>query len=369
MEQKKQVLIVGPTDLNGRAVGGIGSLLSAIFDNQEMFFKFGYEVSPFNTCLVKRDSNGAGKFNFKNVINFLKLRQKLKKTCKNNNFCVVDIHSSVGNGLLKDLLLAKRIRKIVPKIVFHIHSSDPGVIFPHNSFLRKFVLKTIRNCCDAIVLLSSSIKSELVSNGIDSDKCFVIPNFVSISVSKDQILKKIEVRQASNSLNLIYLGAIYKEKGVFDLLTSLEKISIPYKMRICGSPVSEKDKKTLVSFCEKNKNIEFLGFVSGTKKYDVLLDSDVMILPSYSEGLPMSLIEGITCGCYLLTTNVGGIPEFFSDAGIIVNPGDCSTISNSILSIYKNKEKLGKFQMRNYELSSRFSKEEFISSLCSVFSK
>ena len=69
-----------------------------------------------------------------------------------------------------------------------------------------------------------------------------------------------------------------------------------------------------------------MKLVSGHKKEMLLNLCDAYILPSYTEGLPVSILEAMSYGKPILATPVGGIPEVVIDNGILFQPGDLSAI-------------------------------------------
>ena len=82
----------------------------------------------------------------------------------------------------------------------------------------------------------------------------------------------------------------------------------------------------------------FEGWVSGEKKTRLLNWADVYILPSFNEGLPISILEAMSYGCPVISTPVGGIPEVVRDNGTLVTPGDSEEIFRAIAKYVDNPE-------------------------------
>jgi glycosyltransferase involved in cell wall biosynthesis len=84
----------------------------------------------------------------------------------------------------------------------------------------------------------------------------------------------------------------------------------------------------------------FLGPVSGIKKEQAFLHADVFVLPSYSEGIPQSMLEAMAYGLPVVVSGVGGIPEVVREGveGIIVKPGDIEGLCQALRQVMESVE-------------------------------
>ena len=84
--------------------------------------------------------------------------------------------------------------------------------------------------------------------------------------------------------------------------------------------------------------VNFLGTVNNIK--ELLVQTDVFLLTSTTEALPVSIIEAIAMKCPVIGTNVGGIPEIISDGqeGYLIEPGDYKAIASKINFLYNNSK-------------------------------
>jgi glycosyltransferase involved in cell wall biosynthesis len=91
--------------------------------------------------------------------------------------------------------------------------------------------------------------------------------------------------------------------------------------------------------------VEFLGWISSNEKADVLNNADVYILPSYHEGLPISILESMSYGKAVISTKVGGIPEIVrnNENGLLINPGDLEAIKQSLNFFLENPRKIKEY--------------------------
>ena len=99
--------------------------------------------------------------------------------------------------------------------------------------------------------------------------------------------------------------------------------------------------KNLAQENDLSNNINFLGAVSGDQKLKLLGEAGVIILPSYGENMPISVLEGMAAWKPIITTRVGAIPEVITDNknGILIDAGDWQALGEKLIDLFKNPNK------------------------------
>ena len=116
---------------------------------------------------------------------------------------------------------------------------------------------------------------------------------------------------------LVFAGKIAEKKGVMSLIRSLEHL--PYKkeeleIRLAGGAGNEIEYKEICRMAHHSKyDIEFLGRLPQAELAKYYNMSDIFVLPSFFEGLPLTVIEALACGDRVVMTNLPGIPEWLSE--------------------------------------------------------
>lgn len=110
---------------------------------------------------------------------------------------------------------------------------------------------------------------------------------------------------------------------------------------------------------------EYIGWVSGEEKNKLLNEVDVFILPSYNEGLPISILEAMSYNLPIVSTNVGGIPEILKNEynGYLINPGDLEALENAISILINNSSQRKLQGIRSGEIVKSFLPEMVIRQL------
>lgn len=88
-------------------------------------------------------------------------------------------------------------------------------------------------------------------------------------------------------------------------------------------------------------NISFPGWLDEIERDHYLKMSDIFFLPSYTEGMPMSILEAMGYGLPVVSTNIGGIPDLVknNENGYLSDPGNTDEMAENILSILNNEKK------------------------------
>lgn len=164
----------------------------------------------------------------------------------------------------------------------------------------------------------------LVQNGIDT-KAFI--------KSKNNLKKDLKI---SNTEKVItYIGRLIYAKGVQDLIDcffQIKRLEIPVKLIIVGNGSF---KTNLERLAADDDDILFLGLRNDI--VDILSITDVLVNPSYSEGLPTSLLEAGSLGIPVVATDVGGTKEIFIDEmGFLINLNDKKMLLDAIIRVLES---------------------------------
>lgn len=141
-----------------------------------------------------------------------------------------------------------------------------------------------------------------------------------------------------NAKVIAFTGRLLKEKGIIPLVESVEKIC---KQRddVYLFLAGDGDLNEYVKEHSSNHIIP-LGRLSFESIIDMLVDSDIFCLPSFSEGFSTSVLEAVACGCYVITTERGGSKEMITsrDYGMIIKNNEQKRVYEAILQIVDNDE-------------------------------
>lgn len=283
---------------------------------------------------------------------------------------LVHIHSSFGPSFYRKIPFIYLAHMVGIPIINHIHGADFDEFYVKASNRKKKLIKTVYNKCESLIALSVEWKERL-SNIVDADKIVVIENY---SILHADAIEQRKGKEASN--NVLFLGELGRRKGCYDIPFVIKKVisKVPTAMfYLCGSG-SEEDENNIKKLCEiqgVNEHVIFPGWVREEKKQDLLTKADIFFLPSYNEGMPMSILDAMGYGLPIVSTNVGGIPKIVvhRENGELCIPGDKIGFANAIIKLLTNDEYRKRCGEKSIEIvKDKYSLEHHLKLLSKVYS-
>lgn len=217
-------------------------------------------------------------------------------------------------------------------VLAHLHGSEfkqfHAALSPR---LQRRVANEFARC--HVVLVLSQSWAEFV-RGISPDaRVVVMPNHVPLPA-----LPVDPIAPADDApVTVLFLGVVGDRKGVFDLLPAMAqalKQAPALRLVIGGNGEVERARQVAASLGLAD-HVRFLGWISGAQKLAALESSDVYVLPSHNEGLPVSILEAMSHGLPIIATRVGGIPELVRDGtdGCLVEAGDVQSLAAALVKL------------------------------------
>ena len=224
------------------------------------------------------------------------------------------------------------------------------------NFLLRYFEKKLMKRSDALIAVSKYTVNELTNlYGINKKKIHVIYNGVDVEKFKprpDSVNLRQEFGLEEDVKIVLFVGRLYHRKGLEILLHSIPSVLKEFnKVKFVISGTGFKKKESSLRLLTKELKIEdsvkFLGYVSDEKLPFLYSTSDIFVLPAIYENFPFAILEAQSSGLPVISTKVGGIPEFLIDNenGFIIEPGDSIQLSQKLLNLLQNPdltERMGK---------------------------
>lgn len=327
--------------------GGICSYWSAMFNS----FK---KISDIEFKVVKIGNRG------KNLFGPPLDQWKFHKACSTDIDLVVLNPSVLNKAFFREGLLAKQlIAKKIPFMAF-FHGWDLDFEKRVTKRYINFFLNSYGHA-EKIITLSPEAKSKIIEWGYKKE--VVVETTVVDSTLIENFSIEEKFSRKKEKIQILFLARMEKEKGIFELIDSFKLLNqkIPnLELVLAGKGTSYND---VVNYVGSNKNIKFVGHIEGEAKAILFAQSDIYCLPSYSEGLPVSVLEAMAFGLPIITTSVGGLKYFFKEGemGYFCIPKEIESLTNALASLILNPKTINKIAKFNFEYAQKYLMSDNIS--------
>ncbi|MBU1148697.1 glycosyltransferase family 4 protein [Patescibacteria group bacterium] len=243
----------------------------------------------------------------------------------------------------------------------HKNSWIKSLVVTGEMYIHK-LMKVYEKNIDWFVIPSRFFKDKLVEFGQAADKMSVLPNFVNAE-------KYHPSGQYENYV--VFLGRLSREKGIENLLQAWAKVDPKLTLKVVGTG-PEQDK--LVQLTEKLNltNVEFTGFLSGSKLEEVMRNCLFTVAPSVCyENCPLSLLESMAYGKAVVGSHLGGIPEIIEQKyGELIEAGDSDNISQRINYLFSHRDQVIKMgQTASQMIKQKYNPDQYYQQLMKIYEK
>lgn len=215
--------------------------------------------------------------------------------------------------------------------LLHVHGSEFMMFYEQECgpLSRRIVESTFEHA--AVVLALSDEWRASILKICPSAVIEVLPNAVRVP----DLRAGASLRSGNG--RILFLGRLGHRKGTFDLLRAFSSVAkvFPESRLVCAGDGSVDAVRHLAREAGLDLRVECPGWLSVDQARDELARADVFVLPSYAEGLPMSLLEAMASGLPVIASRVGGIPSLVRDGvnGLLIDAGDSAALACAIKSV------------------------------------
>jgi glycosyltransferase involved in cell wall biosynthesis len=202
-----------------------------------------------------------------------------------------------SKGVLREFVINYLCNFLRIPVILHLHG---GSFISQGTNNKKYIklINFMFNHSKQVIVLGAEEKV-LLKEKFGYSEAIVLPNCIDTSIFKG-------TRKNNDKPIFLYLGRIEQNKGVFELIEALKRLKEDFNFYffLCGAG-------PLKNYCVKafedifGDDFEYKGVVYGASKIEIIKQSDIFILPSYFEGMPMALLETMAAGIIPVVTNVG----------------------------------------------------------------
>lgn len=331
---KPVALVLGP---GLDAISGVTTHVNALLGSQ---LASAYRLVHFQVGSEGRSESAPGRLARLVASPFL-----LAAAILRHDACIVHINCSLNaKAFWRDLAHMVAAKLCGARVVFQKHGGDLREFCGDGLFAR-FVRLALR-LPDAVVVLSRE-ELKAYQEFVPGQTIAAVPNGIDPA---PYLKHNRPPADPSAALKLIYIGRLAPRKGLAESLEALalaRAAGVAAHLVIAGSGAEEARLRSLARALGLADEVIFAGPARGDCKTKLLCEAEVLLLPSHSEGLPYSLLEGMAAGVVPVVTPVGAIPDAVIEGvhGRFVPVGDAAAIARAIAALAADRPGLARMSL------------------------
>ena len=281
---------------------------------------------------------------------------------------IAHIHVSERGSIWRKRIIINHIKRLSKetKIILHHHGAEFDRFYNNLNENKKQKVNDMLGKVDVNIVLSKRLINTIRNKRPDA--------------KIDVLYKGVNVNDRNlynNDGNIIlFLGRLGTRKGIYDLLNVIYDIKGQLKKKnievyMCGNGEIDKVKKIVKEY-DLETIVQHIGWINAEEKVKIFKKCIINILPSYNEGLPMTILETMSWGIPNISTNIASIPEVIKNGqnGYLIKPGDKKTMTRLIMKLVNDKEKRFEISKNAYNtISNEFSLETNVEKLKKIYIK
>jgi glycosyltransferase involved in cell wall biosynthesis len=303
-----KILITAPSLETNRNVSGISSVVAQISKRASGEF--------YHFAAGRRDGEKIGiSWFFRQILAPSRFRREIR----DKKIDVVHINTALAPlSIMRDAALAKAANR---PLLLHLHGGRFFTECFDNRFFEWLTGKMLRRA--KVVVVLSELEKKFVETRWQNLDVRVLENAVA--------LDETEPRKAETSeKTMIFLGRIHEDKGLREIAQAcrvLREKNFRFDFKCYGAG-DAKDFFTREMTEILGEKFSYGGVAAGAEKWRALAESDIFLLPSHYEGLPVALLEAMAAGCVPVASEIGSIPMAIKDGfnGFLVEPRNVSAL-------------------------------------------
>jgi glycosyltransferase involved in cell wall biosynthesis len=243
---------------------------------------------------------------------------------------LLHVHVAGRGSTIRKIILVHFVRLLGLPIVLHLHD------YNYRESLQRFP-QPIRRAAQSMFRLAHRVvvlgpeDRDLVETtlGVAADRIAVIPNAVPAPPRRAQAVA------SQRLLQILFLGDLSRRKGLHDLIRALALDplrSLQWHLSVAGGGKEIGVFREQAQAAGLSNRISFLGWVDRAKTMALLDAADILVLPSYAEGMAMAVLEGMSHGLCIVCTPVGSLKYVIENeaTGLVVQPGEVDQLAKAL---------------------------------------
>jgi len=247
---------------------------------------------------------------------------------------VVHINISSYGSTYRKLVIAACARLLGIPYILHLHGSEYRLFWKNDASFLSRRIRAMFERAARVVVLGRTWQDFVTGQAPDTaDHISIVPNATEIP--------SLPHVGGGEAVHILFLGRVGERKGVPQLIDALHDMQDHpgWRATIAG----DGDVEVLVSKSTAlglGDRVAFPGWVGPAAVASLIASADILVLPSFAENLPVSVIEGMAAGLAVVATPVGAVEDIIRDGetGLLVPPGDVPALTEALMRLVNDPE-------------------------------
>lgn len=352
MVKEKKVVMLGT---RSDAFGGIASVVS-LYEMQGLFRRQHVVYLPTH-------STGPS---LRKCALFMSSVARFYKMLLQGEISILHTHVACDMSFWRKAVFLLLARACGVPTILHIHAGHFPAFYEHRCSRAEQML--VRYVLDKVLYVV------VVSNALNQWVHTISSQRSVVTMFNPAIIDgRIEERTRDRA-TLLFLGHLSKAKGTYDLLNAMPTVISAFpevRLMLCGDG-DIASARCAIERLGLAEHVQVVGWVDPQLRARLLSQATLLVLPSYAEGLPMSVLEAMAARLPVIATRVGGIPEAITSdrEGLLVEPGDVGALADGIVRLLAHPEQRQLFaDSARARVEHDFSADKTISLLESLYAE
>ena len=273
---------------------------------------------------------------------------------------VVHVHTSHQYSFYRSSLYVLFARYVwdVP-IILHVHGSSFDEFITSASLPVRILQRHVFAASSEVVALSE-YWADILATVVPKGKIRIIPNAVDPALYDGD----------AGPPHIVFVSNLIERKGVRELVAAIEKLA---RRLPNGFEVSIAGDGPLAGECERlaatHEEVSYLGYVTEERKRSLLDEGSIFVLPTFAEGLPIAMLEGMAGKNAIVATSVAAIPDVIDEnRGVLVDPGEVEQLTDALETLVTDTERRTRLAENNQKaIEKRYSWDRIRTELLDMY--
>jgi len=292
--------------------------------------------------------------------------RELRRVLASIDPCIVHIHFASRGSALRKMILADMVTRAGRPLVLHAHGGNFEQFHRRLPAILRHTVDGILQRANVLIALSSRWRDFYVN------ECEVSPSHVTVLPNPVHWTPDVPNRSGRSVVQFLFLGRMCQKKGTYDLVNAFAALPDAVRARARLTLAGDGDVEAIRKLAEPfGEQMRVLPWIDSSERERLLAQSDVFVLPSYHEGVPMALLEAMAAGLPAIVTPVGGIPDVLRTGveGLMVEPARVTELSAAMARLVSQEGERIAYGRRAHERARSYDVHGYARSLAEIYQR